>query len=111
MLRSLYEKYDARLLEANVRSYLSIQSKVNKGMFTTLKEHPEDFLAFNNGIVIVAEQLQLSRTSIGTTGIKVLGGHQNREWRADFGRPFSSASAVTGLSICHISGFRQRLLC
>ena len=74
VLRSLYEKYDARLLEANVRSYLSIQSKVNKGMFTTLKEHPEDFLAFNNGIVIVAEQLQLSRTSIGTTGIKVLAG-------------------------------------
>ncbi len=74
VLRTLYEKYDARLLEANVRSFLSMQSKVNKGMFGTLKERPGDFLAFNNGIVVVADQLQLARTSIGTTGIKVLAG-------------------------------------
>ncbi|MCG5031468.1 AIPR family protein [Mesosutterella sp. OilRF-GAM-744-9] len=74
ILRSLYENYDARLLEANVRSYLSLQSKVNRGMYATLRDHPENFLAFNNGIVVVAEKVQIARTSSGTTGIKVLAG-------------------------------------
>ena len=74
VLRSLYESFDARLLEANVRSYLSMQSKVNRGIFTTLKDRPEDFLAFNNGVVIVADGLQIARTSTGTTGVKAIRG-------------------------------------
>lgn len=72
VLRSLYESYDARLLEANVRSYLSMQSKVNRGIYSTLKDHPENFLAFNNGIVAVADDLQIARTSTGTTGVKAV---------------------------------------
>lgn len=72
VLRSLYESYDARLLEANVRSYLSMQSKVNRGIYSTLKDHPENFLAFNNGIVAVADGLQIARTSTGTTGVKAV---------------------------------------
>lgn len=73
-LRSLYESYDARLIEANVRSYLSLQSKVNRGIYATLKDRPEDFLAFNNGIVAVADELQIARASSGTTGVKAIKG-------------------------------------
>src|SRR5690606_8379498 len=40
-LRFIYEKYGARLLEANVRSFLSATGKVNKGIGETLKKTPE----------------------------------------------------------------------
>ena len=47
-LRFVYEKYGARLLEANVRSFLSATGKVNKGIRDTLKDNPERFMAYNN---------------------------------------------------------------
>ena len=39
-LRFIYEKYGARLLKANVRSFLSVTGKVNKGIRDTLKIPP-----------------------------------------------------------------------
>ena len=49
-LRFLYEKYGARLLEANIRSFLSVRGKgVNAGIQTTLRNEPEKFMAYNNG--------------------------------------------------------------
>ena len=41
VLRLLYEKYGDRLLEANVRSFLSATGKVNKGIQATLRHDPE----------------------------------------------------------------------
>jgi hypothetical protein len=55
-LQFMYEKFGARLLEANVRSFLSASVKVNKGIRDTLREDPERFMAYNNGIVIVADE-------------------------------------------------------
>ena len=40
-LRFIYEKYGNRILEANVRSFLSQTGKVNKGIRDTLREQPE----------------------------------------------------------------------
>ncbi|HCL3801869.1 TPA: AIPR family protein, partial [Pseudomonas aeruginosa] len=54
-LRFLYEKYGPRILEANVRSFLGVSSKgVNKGIRDSLRDHPDRFMAYNNGIVVVA---------------------------------------------------------
>jgi len=75
-LRFIYEKYGARLLEANVRSFLSASGKVNAGIRRTLKEQPEQFIAFNNGIVVVADQAELQRTEDGGSGILWLKGMQ-----------------------------------
>jgi hypothetical protein len=75
-LRFLYEKYGARLLEANVRSFLNTTGKVNKGIRDTLKEFPERFMAYNNGIVVIADEVSLVRTSIGETAILWLKGMQ-----------------------------------
>ena len=74
VLRSLYERYDARLLEANVRSFLSMQSKVNRGIYATLRGAPQNFLAYNNGIVAVADSMEIARTASGTAGIRALAG-------------------------------------
>jgi len=75
-LRFIYDKYGARLLEANVRSFLSVTGKVNKGIRETLKEDPERFLAYNNGIVIVADEAHLGRSADGSPGISWLKGMQ-----------------------------------
>jgi AIPR protein len=75
-LRFVYEKYGARLLEANVRSFLSATGKVNKGVRDTLRNDPEKFMAYNNGIVIVADEASLGKTLDGNTGILWLKGMQ-----------------------------------
>jgi len=75
-LRFIYEKYGARLLEANVRSFLSATGKVNKGIAETLKKAPERFMAYNNGIVLVADEMHMARTESGSPGILWLKGMQ-----------------------------------
>ena len=76
-LRFLYEKYGPRILEANVRSFLGVGGKgVNKGIRDSLKDNPERFMAYNNGIVVVADAAKLDRASDGTTGILWLQGMQ-----------------------------------
>lgn len=76
-LRLLYEKFGARLLEANVRSFLSVKGKgVNAGIQNTLRSAPERFMAYNNGIVIVADEMRLGKPSDGSVGIAWLKGLQ-----------------------------------
>jgi hypothetical protein len=74
-LRFVYEKYGGRLLEANVRSFLSASAKVNKG----IRDTPGDagtIHAYNNGIVIVADEVHLGKTADGGPGILWLKGMQ-----------------------------------
>lgn len=76
-LRFIYEKFGPRLLEANVRSFLSAKSKgVNAGIQSTLRSAPERFMAFNNGIVLVADEMKLDRAEDGSPGIVWLRGMQ-----------------------------------
>ncbi|HEY0312276.1 MAG TPA: AIPR family protein [Allosphingosinicella sp.] len=57
ILADLYEEHGAGLLEFNVRSFLSVRGKVNKGIRETALSEPDRFLAYNNGIVITAESI------------------------------------------------------
>ncbi|MCZ8317199.1 MAG: AIPR family protein [Silanimonas sp.] len=75
-LRFVYEKFGARLLEANVRSFLSATGKVNRGIRDTLRADPGRFMAYNNGIVIVADEASLARTTDGSPGLAWLKGMQ-----------------------------------
>ncbi|MGK9201028.1 AIPR family protein [Sinorhizobium meliloti] len=75
-LRLLYERYGARLLEANVRSFLSQTGKVNKGIRDTLRDAPERFMAYNNGIVLIADEASLARAADGSMGLSWLKGMQ-----------------------------------
>lgn len=76
VLRYLYDKYGARLLEANVRSFLSATGKVNKGIQATLRTDPDKFVAYNNGIVIVTDSAGLGTAPTGGPGIAWLKGMQ-----------------------------------
>jgi hypothetical protein len=72
----IYERFGPRLLEANVRSFLSATKKVNRGIRDTLRENPERFMAYNNGIVVIASEVSWGETSEGGPGIVWLKGMQ-----------------------------------
>ena len=59
ILASIYEKYRQGLLEKNVRTFLQFKAKVNKGIRETIREAPDMFLAYNNGISTTAEKIDI----------------------------------------------------
>ena len=71
VLADLYDRYGARLLERNVRTFLQARGKVNKGIRATLNTEPDMFLAYNNGITGTAEDIEFEEIGHGT-GIKYL---------------------------------------
>ena len=76
-LRFVYERFGARLLEANVRSFLSVKGKgVNAGIQNTLRTAPGNFMAYNNGVVLVVDEMRLNKTVDGAAGIAWLKGMQ-----------------------------------
>jgi len=76
LLYSLYDELGARLLELNVRSFLQARGKVNKGIRKTLKEDPEHFFAFNNGISATVAGIAYGERADGSQGITQLRGLQ-----------------------------------
>lgn len=58
-LAKMYEKYGSRLLEANIRSFLQFKSGINKGIRKTIKETPDMFFAYNNGITATADGVEV----------------------------------------------------
>lgn len=59
-LAGIYLKYGSKLLQGNVRAFLSVRGKVNKGIRDTIINHPENFFTFNNGIAVVARSVSFS---------------------------------------------------
>ena len=75
LLRGIYADYGTRLLQRNVRSFLQARGKVNSGIRDTIIGEPERFLAYNNGITLTAESVELC-TDPGMTAITRLDGLQ-----------------------------------
>ena len=65
ILNDLYLEYGSKLLEGNVRSFLSVRGKVNKSIQATIKNYPEMFFAYNNGLAATATELDTQMTSEG----------------------------------------------
>lgn len=79
MLHDLYDEYGTRLLELNVRSYLQARGKVNKGILETLLTKPDRFLAYNNGITVVAEGIDVTGENdrlLAIKGMQIVNGGQ-----------------------------------
>ena len=60
-LHKIYYEFGSRLLEGNVRTFLSIRGKVNKGIRKTIHEEPTKFFAYNNGIACTASSVKFSK--------------------------------------------------
>lgn len=65
VLAKLYNKYGGRLLEGNVRSFLTARGKVNKGIRNTILNKPTMFFAYNNGIAATAYDVELNHEADG----------------------------------------------
>lgn len=65
ILADIYSEHGSRLLEKNVRSFLQVKGAVNKGIRDTLKNEPQMFLAYNNGISVTAESITLNTDDNG----------------------------------------------
>jgi hypothetical protein len=75
LLAEIYGRHGQRLLERNVRAFLQAKGKVNKGLQRTLREEPNWFLAYNNGLCCTA-------TRVGVRDAK--SGHAVLDWAEDF---------------------------
>jgi hypothetical protein len=81
ILAALYERYSARLLEQNVRTFLQARAQVNKGIRTTILNEPNMFFAYNNGITATAQNVETQVTKaglqlVGITDLQIVNGGQ-----------------------------------
>lgn len=65
VLADIYDRFGSKLLEGNVRSFLSTKVAVNKKIRATILNSPQMFFAFNNGISATALDVQIEDTSKG----------------------------------------------
>jgi hypothetical protein len=101
ILSTIYEKFGARLLEQNVRTFLQARAKVNQGIRTTIMTEPGMFFAYNNGITATAQGVETKKTADGQqitriTDLQIVNGgqttaslfHTRRKDKADLSRIF-----------------------
>lgn len=72
VLATLYEKFGARLLEQNVRTFLQARGNVNQGIRSTILSEPGMFFAYNNGITATAQSVEVRPTDAGLAVAKVV---------------------------------------
>lgn len=61
---NIYENYGKKLFEKNVRTFLQFRGNVNKGLRNTIKQTPEMFFAYNNGLTATATNVVISNDKI-----------------------------------------------
>lgn len=71
-LVKIYYDYGSKLLQGNVRAFLSFRGNVNKGIRSTIMKQPENFFTYNNGIAIVARSVRFSADGTKITYFKDL---------------------------------------
>ena len=81
VLAEMYEEYGSRLLEANVRSFLTIKGRVNKGIRNTILHDASSFFAYNNGIAATASKVTIEDGDHGlrlvnATDLQIVNGGQ-----------------------------------
>lgn len=64
-LSEVYRLYGGRLLEKNVRSFLSVRGNVNKGIRNTIRTEPDKFFTYNNGIACTASSIKTENKTDG----------------------------------------------
>ncbi|QNA87468.1 AIPR family protein [Massilia sp. Dwa41.01b] len=90
VLAAIYERHGSRLLEGNVRSFLSTKGKINSAIQTTISDKPEMFFAYNNGIAATAEAVEFDSASsriVRAVNLQIVNGGQTTAslaaaWRA-----------------------------
>ena len=64
-LADIYFEHRTRLLQHNVRAFLTFSTGVNKGIRKTIREQPSRFLAYNNGVAATASSVEVTEVAPG----------------------------------------------
>lgn len=78
-LNDIYYEHGSRLLEGNVRAFLSVRGKINNGIRKTIQKEPTKFFTYNNGIACTAHSVVLSedgRFIISIEDLQIINGGQ-----------------------------------
>lgn len=80
-LADIYDRFGSRLLEGNVRSFLSTKGKVNRNIRSSILSEPAMFFAYNNGIAATATNARVVRGGGGlrlvlATDLQIVNGGQ-----------------------------------
>lgn len=67
-LADMYALWGIKMLDMNVRVFLSARGNVNTGIRKTVIEEPEMFCAYNNGITVFARGVNLTENGTGLVG-------------------------------------------
>jgi hypothetical protein len=76
ILRQLYNKHKTNLFSANVRDFLGVKSgdsNINYQMQKSLRESPQNFFVYNNGLTILTHHIKSEPTSNGLVRVSVRG--------------------------------------
>lgn len=76
ILAKIYDEFGQQLIERNVRSFLQAKNAVNRGIRDTLRDEPEMFMAYNNGISTVASWVELDEIGNNVVSVHTLHGWQ-----------------------------------
>jgi hypothetical protein len=81
VLYNIYRLFGQRLLNLNVRSFLQLGTKINKGIRETLLNEPGRFFSYNNGIVVVVDKIEIEHDKEGpfitfASGFQIVNGGQ-----------------------------------
>lgn len=81
VLAQIYDRYGQKLLEQNVRTFLQFKGNTNKKMQITIKEEPERFFAYNNGLTCTASSIEVEKQDnilkiVRLNGLQIVNGGQ-----------------------------------
>ncbi|WP_027716040.1 AIPR family protein [Desulfuromonas sp. TF] len=68
-LADMYSLWGVRLLDMNVRVFLTAKGKVNMGIRETIRKEPEMFCAYNNGLTVFARSIETIESGNGGTSL------------------------------------------
>jgi len=102
-----YDQYGKRLLESNVRTFLSLRGNTNKGIYNTI--HMDDqrpfFFAYNNGLTATASKIEYSDSIISAiSDLQIVNGGQTmstiyKAWKD--GKNLDGVFVQVKLSVIH----------
>ena len=104
-LADIYRDFSSRLLERNVRSFLSFKTGTNRGMLRTIEDAPDKFIAYNNGLTATATKIELDETGTRLTqmsNFQIVNGGQttNAIYRAKYSSGMDLSGVFVQLKLC-----------
>jgi len=107
-LADIYQNYTSRLLERNVRAFLSFRSKINRGILRTIEDEPENFIAYNNGLTATARSVEMINEGKDIRkflGLQIVNGGQttNTIYRAKYAEKLDLKQIFVPVKLCVLS--------